>query len=192
MDRTGGNAEQVGRRGLIGAAMAIAMLSMSVWTPHMLVTGQVLLLFFSFLSYLMLLSIGFLVTFLLGGLTGVLLASPPVDLHVHSERVSDLGPDQRAGDSRSPRSLTDASRPVPSAGRRCPWRRNRVSSGGRICPPQASQLDAPQCQDVLDARQVQAVHRVVAVHQTKPLSREKYRGAAGEIRKFGVGSGRRP
>jgi cytochrome c oxidase subunit 1 len=31
----------------------------------------------------MLFSIGFLVTFLLGGLTGVLLASPPVDVHVH-------------------------------------------------------------------------------------------------------------
>jgi cytochrome c oxidase subunit 1 len=31
----------------------------------------------------MLFSIGFMVTFLLGGLTGVLLASPPVDFHVH-------------------------------------------------------------------------------------------------------------
>jgi cytochrome c oxidase subunit 1 len=74
----------------------------------MFATGQVLLPFFSFLSYLiaiptgikffnwigtmwkgqltfdspMLFSIGFLVTFLLGGLSGVLLASPPVDFHV--------------------------------------------------------------------------------------------------------------
>jgi cytochrome c oxidase subunit 1 len=31
----------------------------------------------------MLFSIGFMVTFLLGGLTGVLLASPPLDFHVH-------------------------------------------------------------------------------------------------------------
>jgi cytochrome c oxidase subunit 1 len=31
----------------------------------------------------MLFSIGFLVTFLLGGLTGILLASPPIDFHVH-------------------------------------------------------------------------------------------------------------
>src|SRR6202048_100889 len=30
----------------------------------------------------MLFSIGFLITFLLGGLTGVLLASPPLDFHV--------------------------------------------------------------------------------------------------------------
>jgi cytochrome c oxidase subunit I len=31
----------------------------------------------------MLFSVGFLVTFLLGGLTGVLLAAPPIDFHVH-------------------------------------------------------------------------------------------------------------
>ncbi|HEY0533142.1 MAG TPA: cytochrome c oxidase subunit I [Actinoplanes sp.] len=98
-----------GYKGLVGATIAIAMLSMSVWAHHMFATGQVLLPFFSFLSYLiavptglkfftwigtmwrgqvtlnspMLFAIGFLVTFLLGGLTGVLLASPPVDFHVH-------------------------------------------------------------------------------------------------------------
>jgi cytochrome c oxidase subunit I len=97
-----------GYKGLVGATIAIAMLSMTVWAHHMFATGQVLLPFFSFLSYLiavptglkfftwigtmwrgqitlntpMLFSIGFLVTFLLGGLTGVLLASPPVDFHV--------------------------------------------------------------------------------------------------------------
>jgi cytochrome c oxidase subunit I len=98
-----------GYKGLVGATLAIAMLSFSVWAHHMFATGQVLLPFFSFLSFLiavptglkfftwigtmwraqvslespMLFAIGFLVTFLLGGLTGVLLASPPIDFHVH-------------------------------------------------------------------------------------------------------------
>ncbi|WP_433073554.1 aa3-type cytochrome oxidase subunit I [Dactylosporangium sp. CA-052675] len=97
-----------GYKGLVGATIAIAILSMGVWAHHMFVTGQVLLPFFSFLSYLiavptgvkffnwigtmwhgqltfqtpMLWSLGFLVTFLFGGLSGVLLASPPVDFHV--------------------------------------------------------------------------------------------------------------
>jgi cytochrome c oxidase subunit I len=97
-----------GYKGLVLATIAITVLSMSVWAHHMFATGQVLLPFFSFLSYLiavptgvkffnwigtmwkgqltfetpMLFAIGFLVTFLLGGLTGVLLASPPVDWHV--------------------------------------------------------------------------------------------------------------
>ncbi|MCW2504371.1 MAG: ctaD [Actinomycetia bacterium] len=97
-----------GYKGLVGATLAIAALSMTVWAHHMFATGAVLLPFFSFLSYLiavptgikffnwigtmwrgqltfetpMLFAIGFLVTFLFGGLTGVLLASPPVDFHV--------------------------------------------------------------------------------------------------------------
>ena len=97
-----------GYTGLVLATIAITVLSMTVWAHHMFATGQVLLPFFSFLSYLiavptgvkffnwigtmwkgqltfetpMLFAIGFLVTFLLGGLTGVLLASPPVDFHV--------------------------------------------------------------------------------------------------------------
>ncbi|WP_434740177.1 aa3-type cytochrome oxidase subunit I [Micromonospora sp. SH-82] len=97
-----------GYTGLVLATIAITVLSMSVWAHHMFGTGQVLLPFFSFLSYLiavptgvkffnwlgtmwkgqitfetpMLFAIGFLVTFLLGGLTGVLLASPPADFHV--------------------------------------------------------------------------------------------------------------
>jgi cytochrome c oxidase subunit 1 len=97
-----------GYKGLVGATIAIAALSMSVWAHHMFVTGQVLLPFFSFLSFLiavptgmkffnwigtmwrgqitfetpMLFALGFLVTFLFGGLSGVLLASPPVDFHV--------------------------------------------------------------------------------------------------------------
>jgi cytochrome c oxidase subunit 1 len=98
-----------GYKGLVGATLTIAALSFSVWAHHMFATGQVLLPFFSFLSFLiavptglkfftwigtmwrgqitletpMLFAIGFMVTFLLGGLTGVLLASPPIDFHVH-------------------------------------------------------------------------------------------------------------
>ncbi|SHN46203.1 cytochrome c oxidase subunit I [Cryptosporangium aurantiacum] len=97
-----------GYKGLVAATLMIAALSMTVWAHHMFVTGAVLLPFFSFLSYLiavptgmkffnwigtmwrgqltfetpMLFAVGFLVTFLFGGLTGVLLASPPVDFHV--------------------------------------------------------------------------------------------------------------
>jgi len=97
-----------GYAGLVGATIAIGVLSMGVWAHHMFATGQVLLPFFSLLSYLiavptgikffnwigtmwrgqltfetpMMFSLGFLITFLLGGLTGVLLASPPVDFHV--------------------------------------------------------------------------------------------------------------
>ena len=97
-----------GYKGLVAATLGIAALSMSVWAHHMFATGQVLLPFFSFLSFLiavptgikffnwigtmwrgqitfetpMLFAIGFLVTFLLGGLSGVLLASPPIDWHV--------------------------------------------------------------------------------------------------------------
>jgi cytochrome c oxidase subunit 1 len=98
-----------GYKGMVFATLAIGFLSFTVWAHHMFATGAVLLPFFSLLSYLiavptgikffnwigtmwrgqltfespMLWSIGFLVTFLLGGLTGVLLASPPLDWHVH-------------------------------------------------------------------------------------------------------------
>ncbi|MGW2251116.1 aa3-type cytochrome oxidase subunit I [Kitasatospora sp. NPDC001660] len=97
-----------GYAGLIAATVAIAGLSVTVWAHHMYVTGQVLLPFFSFMTFLiavptgvkffnwvgtmwkgslsfetpMLWTVGFLVTFLFGGLTGVLLAAPPIDFHV--------------------------------------------------------------------------------------------------------------
>ncbi len=93
---------------LVYATLSIAALSVAVWAHHMFATGAVLLPFFSFMTYLiavptgikffnwigtmwkgqltfetpMLFSVGFMVTFLLGGLTGVLLASPPLDFHV--------------------------------------------------------------------------------------------------------------
>jgi cytochrome c oxidase subunit I len=97
-----------GYKTLIYATLAIGALSVAVWAHHMYATGAVLLPFFSFTTFLiavptgikffnwigtmwkgqltfetpMLFSIGFLVTFLFGGLTGVLLASPPLDFHV--------------------------------------------------------------------------------------------------------------
>ena len=98
-----------GYKGMIFALFGIGFLSFSVWAHHMFATGAVLLPFFSFLTYLiavptgikffnwigtmwrgqltfetpMLWAIGFMVTFLLGGLTGVLLASPPLDWHLN-------------------------------------------------------------------------------------------------------------
>ncbi|MGB3829708.1 MAG: cytochrome c oxidase subunit I [Ornithinimicrobium sp.] len=97
-----------GFKTLIFATVAISALSVAVWAHHMYATGAVLLPFFAIMSMLiavptgikffnwigtmwggtlvfdtpMVWAIGFLVTFLFGGLTGVILASPPLDFHV--------------------------------------------------------------------------------------------------------------
>jgi cytochrome c oxidase subunit 1 len=97
-----------GYKGMVLATFTIAGLSMTVWAHHMFTTGAVLLPFFSVMTFLiavptgikffnwigsmwggavtfttaMVFSLGFMVTFLFGGLTGVILASPPLDFHV--------------------------------------------------------------------------------------------------------------
>jgi cytochrome c oxidase subunit I len=97
-----------GYKGMVFALIAIAALSSVVWAHHMFATGAVLLAFFSLTTFAiavptgikfvnwigtmwhgritfetpMMFAVGFLATFLLGGLTGVLLASPPLDFHV--------------------------------------------------------------------------------------------------------------
>jgi cytochrome c oxidase subunit I len=94
-----------GYTGMVLSAFAIAGLSMGVWAHHMFTTGAVDNPFFSFVSFLiavptgikffnwictmwggairyataMLYALGFLLNFLLGGVTGVMLASPPLD-----------------------------------------------------------------------------------------------------------------
>ncbi|TDO44283.1 cytochrome c oxidase subunit 1 [Kribbella sp. VKM Ac-2527] len=94
--------------GLVAATLSIGLLSIAVWAHHMFVTGGVNLPFFSLMTFLiavptgvkffnwigtmwggslsfetpMLWAVGFLVTFLFGGLTGVILASPSLDYQI--------------------------------------------------------------------------------------------------------------
>ncbi|MDE0974864.1 MAG: cytochrome c oxidase subunit I [Candidatus Nanopelagicales bacterium] len=97
-----------GYKGLIFATMSIGALSVAVWAHHMYVTGSVYLPFFALTTMLiavptgvkffnwigtmwrgsisfdtpMLWTMGFLFTFLFGGLTGVILSAPPLDFAV--------------------------------------------------------------------------------------------------------------
>jgi cytochrome c oxidase subunit I len=97
-----------GYKTLVAATIAIAGLSMAVWAHHMFVTNAVNLPFFAIMTMLiavptglkffawigtmwrgsitfdtpMLWAIGFLVTFLFGGITGVILAAPTLDFQV--------------------------------------------------------------------------------------------------------------
>ncbi|MEY4276179.1 MAG: hypothetical protein RIS26_642, partial [Actinomycetota bacterium] len=97
-----------GYKTLIYATITIAALSMTVWAHHMYVTGQILLPFFAFTTMLiavptgvkvfnwlgtmwkgsisfetpMLWTLGFLTTFIFGGLTGVILSSPTLDFNL--------------------------------------------------------------------------------------------------------------
>jgi cytochrome c oxidase subunit 1 len=97
-----------GYRAFVFATLAIGMLSFSVWAHHMFATGAVYAPFFAFmtgaiaiptgvkffnwiatmwrgqirLTTAMLFAVGFLMLFLIGGIDGVFLSSPPVDFHL--------------------------------------------------------------------------------------------------------------
>ncbi len=97
-----------GYKGLVLATLTIGALSTSVWAHHMFVTGAVQLPFFALTTLLiavptgvkvfnwigtmwegslsfeapMKFSLGFLITFVVGGITGVMLASPTLDFQL--------------------------------------------------------------------------------------------------------------
>jgi len=97
-----------GYRAFVWATIAIGLLSWSVWAHHMFTTGAVFLPFFTFMTALiavptgvkmfnwlatlwrgslmfttaMLFALGFVSMFLIGGISGVMLASAPVDFHL--------------------------------------------------------------------------------------------------------------
>src|SRR5436853_498614 len=97
-----------GYRAFVFATIGIGLLSFSVWAHHMFTTGVVFLPFFSFMTALiavptgvkmfnwiatlfrgsislttpMLFALGFISMFLIGGISGVMLAEPPIDFHL--------------------------------------------------------------------------------------------------------------
>jgi cytochrome c oxidase subunit 1 len=98
-----------GYNSMVFAFFAIFSLSFGVWAHHMFTTGQIYLPWFSLLSFLiavptgikvwnwlatmwrgsitfttaMLHALGFIVVFVIGGIAGVLVASPPIDFAVN-------------------------------------------------------------------------------------------------------------
>jgi cytochrome c oxidase subunit 1 len=98
-----------GYSAFVVALLVFTGLSMSVWAHHMFTTGQITNKYFSLTTTLlvvpagieyfdligtmwggrlrlrtpMLFSIGFIVLFVIGGVTGVISASPPIDYHIH-------------------------------------------------------------------------------------------------------------
>jgi cytochrome c oxidase subunit 1 len=98
-----------GYHALVVSLLAFAGLSMAVWGHHMFATGQVTNQYFSLTSTALLVpagieyfdliatmwggrirmtasllfSVGFILLFLFGGLSGIIVASPPLDYHVH-------------------------------------------------------------------------------------------------------------
>jgi cytochrome c oxidase subunit I len=98
-----------GYHALVLSLLTFSALSMTVWAHHMFATGQVQNEYFSLTSTLllvpagveyfdlvgtmvggsillrtpMLFAVGFVLQFLIGGLSGIFVASPPLDYHVH-------------------------------------------------------------------------------------------------------------